>query len=113
VREILNDGWDLLIVAHPPCTQLCNSGVRWLHKPSAGKTLEQMWNDLREGAELFSDVWNTLIPYIGVENPVMHSRAKEFNTELCRVFSKRATLAVRPIWVLQYGNAIMTSESVI
>lgn len=29
VREILNDGWDFLIVAHPPCTRLCNSGVRF------------------------------------------------------------------------------------
>ena len=31
-RELLQpDLWDLLIVAHPPCTRLCNSGVRWLH----------------------------------------------------------------------------------
>src|ERR1700680_886168 len=28
--DILNDGWDLLMVAHPPCTPLWNSGVRWL-----------------------------------------------------------------------------------
>src|SRR3546814_10847106 len=26
VRDILGEGWDLLIVAHPPCTRLCNSG---------------------------------------------------------------------------------------
>ena len=32
-RDILDDGWDLLIVAHPPCTRLCNSGVRWLTVP--------------------------------------------------------------------------------
>ena len=76
VREILNDGWDFLIVAHPPCTRLCNSGVRWLHKPPAGKTIEQMWKDLRDGAELFSELWNAPIPHICVENPVMHSHAK-------------------------------------
>lgn len=35
VCNILNDGWDMLIVAHPPCTRLCNSGVRW---PSNGET---------------------------------------------------------------------------
>ena len=29
-RDLLGDGWDLLMVAHPPCTRLCNSGVRWL-----------------------------------------------------------------------------------
>ena len=26
-RDVLADGWDLLMVAHPPCTRLCNSGV--------------------------------------------------------------------------------------
>jgi hypothetical protein len=41
VRQILGDGWDFLIVAHPPCTRLCNSGVRWLHKAPPGKTVEQ------------------------------------------------------------------------
>lgn len=35
VRDHLADGWDMLIVAHPPCTRLCNSGVRWLHTPPA------------------------------------------------------------------------------
>lgn len=28
VRDILNDGWDLMI-AHPPCTYLCSSGLHW------------------------------------------------------------------------------------
>jgi hypothetical protein len=74
VRHILNDGWDFRIVAHPPCTGLCNSGVRWLHQPPPGKTIDQMWRELREGAELFSDLWNAPIPHICVENPVMHTR---------------------------------------
>lgn len=76
VREILDDAWDMLIVAHPPCTRLCNSGVRWLSKPPAGKTLEQMWQELDEGAALFSDLWNAPIERIAVENPVMHRHAK-------------------------------------
>lgn len=76
VRDILHDGWDMLIVAHPPCTRLCNSGVRWLSAPPAGKTLEQMWQELDEGAELFSDMWNAPIERIAVENPVMHKHAK-------------------------------------
>lgn len=28
VRDILNDGWDMMI-AHPPCTHLAVSGARW------------------------------------------------------------------------------------
>lgn len=77
VRDVLNDGWDMLMVAHPPCTRLCNSGVRWLHRPPKGKTLEQMWQELDEGAALFSDLLNADIPMICVENPVMHRHAKE------------------------------------
>ena len=76
VREILDDGWDLLIVAHPPCTRLCNSGVRWLHNPPPGRTREDMWRELDEGAALFSALWNAPIPRVAVENPVMHKHAK-------------------------------------
>jgi hypothetical protein len=76
VRDYLHEGWDLLAVFHPPCTRLCNSGVRWLTAPPRGKTLAQMWADLDEGAALFSACWNAPIPRIAVENPVMHRHAK-------------------------------------
>lgn len=76
VRDILNDGWDLLMVAHPPCTRLCNSGVRWLSIPPPGRTAEEMWADLDAGAELFSACWNAPVERIAVENPVMHKHAK-------------------------------------
>lgn len=79
-RDILDWGWDLLIVCHPPCTRLCNSGVRWLSKPPPGKTLEQMWAELDQAAALFAAFWNADIDHgvgrICVENPVMHKHAK-------------------------------------
>ena len=74
-RDLLSDGWDLM-VAHPPCTRLCNSGVRWLSVPPAGRTLAEMWADLDEGAALFSAFWNAPIERVAVENPVMHRHAK-------------------------------------
>jgi hypothetical protein len=67
--------WDLLI-AHPPCTRLCNSGSRWLKIPPAGKTLEQIWRELEEGVALFNAVWRCDIEKICVENPVMHKHAR-------------------------------------
>lgn len=76
VRDILHEGWDLMMVAHPPCTRLCNSGVRWLSVPPPGRTLDDMWQELKEGAELFSTLWNAPIQHICVENPVMHKHAK-------------------------------------
>lgn len=75
VRQYLDAGWDLLI-AHPPCTRLCNSGVRWLSTPPAGRTLEDMWAELDAGADLFSACWNAPVERIAVENPVMHKHAK-------------------------------------
>lgn len=97
VRDYLNDDWDLLMVAHPPCTRLCNSGVRWLSEPPTRLTAEHyskseieafasmsrderhafMWQKLDEGAELFSTLWNAPIERVAIENPVMHEHAKK------------------------------------
>lgn len=77
VRYVLEqEKWDMLMVAHPPCTRLCNSGVRWLKKAPPNRTLDEMWDELDEGAELFSELWNADIPHIAIENPVMHKYAK-------------------------------------
>lgn len=67
-REVLTDGWDLLI-AHPPCTYLSNSGVRWLH------TRPARWALMREGATFFKALLNAPISQVAVENPVMHKYA--------------------------------------
>jgi hypothetical protein len=75
-RDHLGEGWDLLMVAHPPCTRLCNSGVRWLSTPPPGKSREQMWRELDDAADLFATFWNARIDRICVENPVMHRHAK-------------------------------------
>lgn len=77
VRDILNERWDMVIVAHPPCTRLCNSGVRWLSDPPPGRTSAEMWDELEAGADLFSTLWNASAPCVAVENPVMHKHAKE------------------------------------
>lgn len=69
-RDLLGDGWDLLMVAHPPCTRLCKSGVRWLHE-------RNLWAELDAAADLFSAFWNAPIDRICIENPIMHRHAKE------------------------------------
>lgn len=56
---------------------LCNSGVRWLSKPPKGRSLDEMWTELDQGAALFSACWNAPIARVAVENPVMHRHAKE------------------------------------
>jgi hypothetical protein len=76
VRDILGDGWDLL-VAHPPCTRLTNSGVRWLHVPPPGKTKAEMWAELDAAAEFYLVLRNAPIERKAIENPVMHCHARE------------------------------------
>lgn len=77
VRDVLADGWDLLMVAHPPCTRLCNSGVRWLSRPPPGRTREAMWAELAAGVDLFATCWQAPIERVALENPVMHRHARE------------------------------------
>ena len=78
VRNVIQyQRWDMIAVMHPPCTRLCNSGVRWLHKAPPDRTLADMWRELDDGCALFSDLWNCDIPLVAVENPVMHKYAKE------------------------------------
>lgn len=78
VREAIRryGPWDLLAVMHPPCTRLCNSGVRWLTVAPPGRTVADMRAELEEGAGLFSDCLNAPIDRIAIENPVMHRHAK-------------------------------------
>lgn len=61
--------WDL-VIAHPPCTYLCNSGVRWLHEQ------EGRWELMSQAAHFFKSLLDCC-GRVCVENPVMHGYAKE------------------------------------
>jgi len=76
VENILDWGWDLM-VAHPPCTRLCNSGVRWLHTPPPGRTKQDMWDDMYAACDLFMTLWKAPVERIAIENPIMHRHARE------------------------------------
>ena len=60
VRDILNDGFDLMI-AHPPCTHLAVSGARWFKY----KQKEQA-----EALEFVQLLLNAPISKIALENPI-------------------------------------------
>jgi hypothetical protein len=88
IFDIINDGYDLMI-AHPPCTYLTNSGVTWLHKDI------KRWPMLFEGAEFFKKLLNANIPKIAIENPIMHKYARS-------IIGVDKTQIVQP-W--QFGHA--------
>ena len=68
VRRILGTQWDIMI-AHPPCTYLANSGVSWLYRQ------EGRWEKLKEGAEFFRALLYAPIRRVAVENPIPHKYA--------------------------------------
>lgn len=63
VLDVLDDGWDLMI-AHPPCTYLCGSGLHWnTRRPERA----QMTEDALAFVRLLLDA---PVPRIALENTV-------------------------------------------
>lgn len=83
VLDIINDGWDLMI-AHPPCTYMTNSGVSWLHKDP------NRWALLDDAAKFFNLLLNAPVKRIAIENPIMHKYAKE------RIGNRKQSQVIQP-----------------
>lgn len=63
VRDILNDGWDMMI-AFPPCTYICSSGLHWnKRRPERQKLTDEALDFVRL-------LMNAPIPKIAIENPI-------------------------------------------
>lgn len=70
VLNHLNKEWDMMI-AHPPCTYIANSGARWLYeKPGR-------WEKLSEATAFFKTLLNAPIKHIAIENPLPHKWGAE------------------------------------
>lgn len=63
VRQVLGLGWDLML-AHPPCTYLCSSGLHWNTRRPERATLTE------ESLEFVRLLLGAPIPHIALENPV-------------------------------------------
>jgi len=76
VLGILNGGWDMMI-AHPECRYLCNSGIKHLYK--GGKKINgpcpERWNNFAKAGVFFLELWEADIPIKVLENSEMHTYA--------------------------------------
>ena len=63
VRDVLCDGWDMMI-AHPPCTYLASSGLHWNKRIPGREALTE------EALEFVRLLLDAPIPRIALENPV-------------------------------------------
>ena len=98
VFDVIDKGWDLM-VAHPPCTYLANSGARWLY--AGGELQADRLAQLQAGALFFQRLWMHDIPHIAMENPIMLNRAKEF------IGVGRPTQTIQP-WQFGHGETKAT-----
>ena len=63
VREILGQGWDMMI-AHPPCTYLAVSGLHW------NKRIKGRAEKTEDALRFVQELMDAPIPRIAIENPV-------------------------------------------
>lgn len=92
VRPMLRERWDL-VIAHPPCTRICNSGVSWLEKRG-------LWQDMRDAVEFFRECLAANAPRVAVENPIPHGYAAE-------LIGRRYSQIIHP-WQFGHGETKAT-----
>ena len=63
VQDVLREGWDLMI-AHPPCTYLCSSGLHW------NKRRPERAQQTEEALDFVRLLLDAPIPRIALENPI-------------------------------------------
>jgi hypothetical protein len=79
------------IIAHPPCTRLCNSGVLRLYvngKKSNGVDM-QRWADMEKAAKEFKRLTKLKCKRVIIENPVMHGYA-------AKIIGMKPTQTIQP-----------------
>lgn len=76
VLDNLHLGWDLMI-AHPECRYLANSGAKWLYIDGRSENGPDpaRWEAMERAAEFYCRLRDAPIPFKAIENPVMHQHA--------------------------------------
>lgn len=67
VRKHLHHDWDIM-VGHPECTRIANSGVRWLDERG-------LWDQLDDACAFFRHLLTAPVKHIAIENPIPHKYA--------------------------------------
>lgn len=70
---LYTEHWDL-IIAHPPCTYMANSGVRWLWDKDGRRDLSR-WGKLTDAMEFFK-AFRFEAEKVAIENPIPHKYAR-------------------------------------
>ena len=103
VLLLLSQDWDL-ILGHPPCTYLCNSGVRWL--APGGVINQERHRAMIAACDFFAAFLAAPCKRVAVENPVMHKYARNYLQEITR-HDARPTQIIQP-WQFGHGETKAT-----
>ena len=68
IEHSIGGKWDM-IIAHPPCTRLCNSGQRWLYWGDEEYRLKKK-KEQEEAVDFFLKFTKADCPRIAIENPM-------------------------------------------
>lgn len=90
-----------LMVAHPPCTFLANSGARWLYGGKGDVVDPVRWAAMERAALFFRRLLEHPIRHIAVENPIMHRHGQA-------IIGRRPDQTVQP-WMFGHGETKATS----
>lgn len=99
VQDVISQSWDLM-VAHPPCTYLANSGVRWLYGGKGTERDTERWQKMELASCFFRQLLHADIDMICVENPIMHRYALE-------IIGRRCDQIIQP-WQFGHGETKAT-----
>lgn len=129
IKVLWERKWDL-VIAHPVCKRLSNSGVRWLtsRKPRPGyewseeekiyiNSNTEIWQDLYDACKFFNHftIYGRLGNKISIENPVQHKYAKRFICQQTQIiqpwqFGHGETKATC-LW--NYGLPLLQAENIV
>lgn len=120
-----------LMIAHPPCYFLCNSGARWFYHPDDTSKPEHLrrphpqypnrWADHYEAVIFFKRLWELPVPKICIENPIPSVRLTRVvgkYTQICQPwwfgdpYKKGTALWLKNLPPLQKTNEVPEGQRV-
>lgn len=93
IFDILYSGKFDIMIGHPPCTRICNSGVRWLNE-------RDLWDEMEEAAIFFRYLLEAPIPHKAIENPIPHKYAVD-------IIGRNYDQKIQP-WMFGHGETKAT-----
>jgi hypothetical protein len=118
-RDLWRNYWKQfdMVIGHPPCTYLCNSGVKWLYKDRPSETKEERRRKMMDAVTFWYNMWDLPVKKMVLENPISHKYALgKFYDQIIQPWqhghgeTKATGLKVRGLPLLEPSNIVEGRE---